>query len=193
MRKETNYWKARHAAVLAAVAALFPAAALTGCTDDDTDDGSLWREQNTQWVEKEAARTDETGQPYYQKIVPGWAPSTSVLMRWHNDRSLTASRLSPLDNSTVDVKYELKDIEGNVLQNSYSSTTYGDSIYRSRPCQNITGFWAALVQMHEGDSVTAIMPASAAYGAQASGKVKAWSTLVYTIKLKRIHAYETPK
>ncbi len=163
------------------------------CNSDLPEDDSVeWNKRNQDFVETEAART-ENGKPYYTRVSPDWAPSAFVLMHWHNDRSLTASNLQPLDNSTCYVKYELENIDGEKLQDSYSMNTYGDSIYRCRPCENIVGFWTALRNMHAGDSVTVIIPASAGYGNASSGKVKPYSTLVYHLKLKSVPAFEIPR
>ena len=167
--------------------------ASTSCNSDLPDDDTAeWNTRNVAFLEEQEALT-ENGERAYTKISPDWAPSAFVLMRWHNDRSLTASNLQPLDNSTCYVKYELEDIEGTVLQNSYDMQTYGDSIYRCRPSDNIVCFWVALRNMHVGDSVTVIIPAAAGYGASSSGKVRAYSTLVYHLMLKGVPAFETPK
>lgn len=171
-----------------AAAALATAA---GCTEDAPDDTSEWRQKNKEYVEAKGAET-VGGVPVYTRISPSWAPQAYVLMKWHNDRSLTANNLQPLDNSTCDVKYEFEDVEGTVLQTSYNMQTYGDSIYRTQPCNTVIGFWTALRNMHVGDSVTVIMPAEAAYGATAYGIVKSYSTLIYHIKLKGIPAFEIP-
>lgn len=165
---------------------------LQSCLSANDVDYTDWKKENNEYFLNCQQQKDEDGNPVYEQIVPSWAPATSVLIRWHNDRSLTANNLVPLDNSTVDVKYQVEDIEGNLIQNSYSSTTYGDSIYRSKPSQNIIGFHCALTHMHVGDSVTMIIPASAGYGQQSSGSVKPYSTLVYHVKLKSIPAFEIP-
>lgn len=174
-------------------ASLLLAGVAAGCNSDLPEDDSVeWNKRNLAFLETQEARTED-GKPYYTKISPDWAPSAYVLMRWHNDRSLTASNLQPLDNSTCYVKYALEDIDGNLLQDSYDMHSYGDSIYRCRPADNIVGFWVALRNMHVGDSVTVLIPANAGYGSSASGKVKAYSTLVYHLKLQGVPAFEIPR
>ncbi len=84
----------------------------------------------------------------------------------------------------------MEDIEGKSLGNSYSTTTYGDSIYQSRPNNNIVGMWAALTSMHVGDSVTMVIPAKSGYGASAVGSIKPYSALIYHVKMKSIPAYD---
>lgn len=167
--------------------------ALTSCLkDDDETDYTEWRTRNEEYITKAEALT-ENGKKVYEKIVPAWAPEQFVLMKWHNDRSLTEKNLMPLDNSTVNIKYALENIDGELLQDSYSMTANGDSIFQQRPSQTIVGMWAALTSMHVGDSVTMVIPASAGYGNLSSGSVLPYSTLVYHVKLVDIPAYEIPK
>lgn len=167
--------------------------ALTGCLGEKEEDYSGWKEENNAYVASLENEVNEDGSKKYEKHVPVWEPGVFVLMQWHNDRSKTLLNLSPLDNSTVNVKYDLELIDGTKIDDSYSMTTYGDSIYRTRPCNNIVGFWAALRQMHVGDSVTCIIPSNAGYGSTAYGSIKPYSTLVYHMKLKSIQAFEVPK
>ena len=164
----------------------------SACNSDSPDDETKeWMELNRKYVEEKAALM-ENGAPVYTRVSPDWAPSAFVLMKWHNDRAATAFNLQPLDNSTCYVKYEFEDVEGKKIQDSYDSQSYGDSIYRCRPCDNIVGFWTALRQMHVGDSVTVIIPSDAGYGSNATSSVKAYSTLIYHLKLKAVPALETP-
>lgn len=171
--------------------ALMASSPLTSClgNDDESYDYTEWIEMNETYISKAEAETDEDGKPVYEKIVPTWCPDVYILAKWHNDRSLTASNLVPMDNSTVDVIYECEYVNDVVLDTSYSNTTWGDSIYRCRPLDNIVGFWTMLTNMHVGDSVTCIMPMNTAYGVTSSS-VMPYSTLIYHMKLKGIHAYE---
>lgn len=162
---------------------------LTSCFNDDDDekyDKKEWTGRNEAYV-AEAERSGD-----YITLTPPWAPEAISLVKWHNDRSLTEKNLSPLDNSLCDVKYECSDIDGKLIDSSYKNTVYGDSIYRSRPSSNVTGFWYLVTQMHVGDSVTAILPAISAYGNVAYGEIKPNTTLIYKIKLVGIPAYEIP-
>lgn len=165
---------------------LFMSLSLSSCFKDENVDYTEWKERN------EAVIAEMEGNKEYIRLTPPWAPEAFTLVKWHNDRAVTSRNLSPLDNSLCDVKYELLDIDGNSIASSYKSTTYGDSIYRTRPSGNITGFWYTLTQMHVGDSVTAYMPAISGYGAATYGDVKPYSTLIYRIKLVAIPAYEVP-
>lgn len=176
------------------IASILLPMSLTSCLggDDNTVDYQQWIEQNEKYISDAQAETDDDGNPVYQKIVPSWCPGVYILAKWHNDRSLTAGNLVPMDNSTVDVIYKCEYVNDVVLDSSYSNTTYGDSIYRCKPLDNIVGFWTMLTNMHVGDSVTCIIPMNAAYGA-ASSSVIPYSTLVYHMKLKNIHHYEVNK
>lgn len=158
---------------------------LSSCLKGEMDDYDAWREQNDEYVKAIDTKV-------YTKVVPVWAPLNSVYIRWHNDTTLTRRNLRPLSTSTVNIKYEMENILGEKLGNSYSSTTYGDSIYQSQPNQNIIGMWAALTTMHVGDSVTMIIPYNSAYGSGAQGSVKPYSNLIYHVKMKEIVDYERP-
>lgn len=155
---------------------------LTSCLKGENDEYELWRSQNDEYL----ASTDLSE---YTLVVPDWAPQNSVYIKWHNDRKLTEKNLVAKSNSTVDMKYELFDIEGNALGNSYSNT---DSVYQSKPNNNIVGMWIAMTTMHEGDSATLIIPYPSAYGASSQGSVKPYSNLIYRIKIQKIRAFEKP-
>lgn len=166
-------------------------AMLSSCLkdNDSTTDYTEWRNENASFIT--AAEAEMTGNvKKYEKIVPKWDPATFVLMHWHkrgNPNSIT-----PLDNSTLHLKYLLTNIKGDTLDSSYSNTTYGDSIFQCRPNEMITGFWAATTNMHEGDSVTAIIPYTSGYGISGSGSVLPFSTLIFQIKLVSIVSYDKP-
>ncbi|MBD5268681.1 MAG: FKBP-type peptidyl-prolyl cis-trans isomerase [Bacteroides sp.] len=165
--------------------------AMSSCLNNDEPDYNEWEQRNTKYVEDAEAETAD-GVKVWTKMTPPWAPGAFILAKWENDRSETANALCPLDNSLVHVKYALDNIDGTRISDSYSITTYGEGIYQTRPVNNITGFWYILTQMHIGDKVKCIMPAAAAYGNVAYGTIPPYSTLVYTIELVDIPAFETP-
>ncbi|MDE6342119.1 MAG: FKBP-type peptidyl-prolyl cis-trans isomerase [Muribaculaceae bacterium] len=183
--------KIRHI-IFSALAAVMASGALSSClgNDDPTFDYASWISRNEAYVTSKADSVGPDGKKVFEKLVPSWAPGVFILAQWHNDRELTKNNLVPMDNSTVDVIYECKYVDGTVLDSSYKNTTYGDSVYRCKPNANIAGFWAMLTSMHVGDSVTCVIPMNAAYGASTSNSVLPYSTLIYNMKLKRIHAYE---
>lgn len=154
---------------------------LQSCFKDDDNTYEEWRKQNDNYI----AALDRNE---YELIVPKWAPQNSVYIKWHNDRSLTANNLVAMSNSTVDIKYQLTDIDGNVLDSSYS---LADSTYRSRPNANIVGMNIAMTTMHVGDSATVVVPYPSGYGASQFGKVKPFSDLIFHMKIKSIKAFET--
>lgn len=165
---------------------------VSGCFDDDDpllEQYKDWKAQNDQYLLDAENQKDENGAPYFTKIVPSFAPDTYVLVHWHNDRSATEKNLSPMDNSTTRIIYQLFNVEGEELSNSFSNP---DSIYTSKPLNNIIGVWSALTSMHVGDSVTLVIPSQAGYGERVYGDIKPYSTLVYGVKLKAVTAYEVP-
>lgn len=170
-------------------------ALLTASCGLDKDDKGTgyedWKAENDRYL-ADLEQNYATGEDPYTKIVPDWAPNNSVFIRWHNDRAETASRLKPLSNSTVNIKYEMEDINGTQLGNSYSSVEYGDSIYQSRPSNNIVGMWAAMINMHEGDSVTMIIPYISGYGARTIGSIRPYTNLIYHVKMTKVVDFEKP-
>lgn len=165
---------------------------MSSCLGDDNGDNDYkeWRQKNNEYIVA-AENSMVGGVKEYEKVIPVWDKASFTLMKWHNDRSATADKLTPLDNSTIAVKYQLTNIEGDVIDSSYKLTEHGDSIYHCRPCEMITGFWIATTNMHVGDSVTAVIPYTSGYGVLGSGAVAPYSTLVFQIKLIEIVALET--
>lgn len=167
---------------------------LSSCLSDDEKtyrDYTDWRNQNLEYIDQ-AKNATVDGKKQYEQLTPDWDKTTTILIQWHNNRLLTQQNLIPMDNSTVDVKYILKTIEGDTIDSSYKRTNYGDSIFRCRPNEMITGFQVALTNMHVGDSVTTVIPYSAGYGAAGHGNVLPYSTLIFGIKLVDINAWNTP-
>ena len=164
---------------------------LSSCLGDDDDsdfDLDSWRAENATYITEAEAAT-ENGVKKYEKIVPKWDPATFVLMQWHH-RGNPVNKLKPLDNSTLDVKYLLTNVRGDTLDSSYALTANGDSIFRCKPNEMITGFWAATTNMEIGDSVTAVIPYTSGYGVTGSGAILPYSTLIFNIKLVNIAAYD---
>lgn len=155
----------------------------SSCLKDDPEETYAdWRADNEVYI----ANAEKSGK--YQKITPVWDNTSFVLMDWIR-RGNSANKIKPLDNSTVDVVYLLTNIKGDTIDSSYKQIA-GDSIYEVRPDQTCTGFRIALTNMNVGDSVEAVMPYYAGYGAYGSGSVLPFSTLIFQIKLVRIKALE---
>lgn len=171
----------------------FLALTFISCLDSSEDDQfDQWRTQNIQWLIQQEELTNPDGSPYYEKITAPWDFQGEVLMRWHNDRELTKNNLSPLSNSTVDIKYHGRLITGEPFDSSYLRTNPKDSIYRSQLNKNINGWIIAVSQMHIGDSATIIVPYTQGYGTNGSGKIKPYSNLIFDVKLVDIPGYTTP-
>lgn len=147
-------------------------------------DFNAWLKKNNEYISQAEAAT-ENGVKVYEKITPAWDPTSFVLMKWH--KRGTAS-LNPISNSTLNVKYLLRNIDGDTIDSSYALT---DSLFTCRPNEMVTGFWLATTSMVEGDSVTAIVPYTAGYGTSGTTRLLPFSTLVFEIKLDKIVAYET--
>lgn len=161
---------------------------LSACMgDDDYTDYAEWRTENLDYLTNAEAEMID-GQKKYEKIIPKWDPATYVLMRWHRHGD-SSSDLTPLDNSTISIKYLLTNVRGDTLDSSYSQP---DSLYHCKPCEMITGFWAATTVMHPGDSVTAVIPFTSGYGVSGSGSILPFSTLIFQIKLDEIVSYDKP-
>lgn len=175
--------------ILHALMALLIAPCLSSCLGDDDNsyDFTAWKNENESYFARMEDTIGSDGKKVFEKITPVWAPDVSILAQWHNDRSLTASNLVPMDNSTVDVVYDCYYVNGVRLDASW--VLHADSIYSCKPTDNIVGFWTMLTNMHVGDSVTCVIPMNAAYGASSSS-VRPYSTLIYNMKLKAIKAYE---
>ena len=172
------------------LAALTPIALVFGLSscfqDEDTGEYGEWKVKNEKYIEA-VKDSMKDGKLFFTKLMPDWAPNGYSLIHWHNDTLLTRNNLKPMDNSTVQITYEVFDIEGTRLSDSFSNT---DSIYSSKPSSNIIGVWYSLTQMHIGDSVTIVMPYQSGYGAVKYGNIKPYTTLIYNIKMKGISAYE---
>ena len=169
--------------ILQGACALLFIGVLSGCLGNSNDgfDYTEWRKLNDAYFQACQTETDASGL-VYDEISPVWDHSFSILMRWHNDRSLTAGSITPMSNSTVAIKYTLTNIDGDTLDSSAS--------LKCQPNGMITGFWAALTNMHVTDTVTAVIPYTAGYGAYGSGGVAPFSTLIFGIRLDSIVAYE---
>ena len=167
-------------------------AIFTSCLDSKDDQYDEWRDRNLAFYNEQSQKKAPDGSNYYETVSPLWAAGSQVLMHWHNDRSKTQKNLKPLYNSTTDVVYHVRLITGEPLDSSYLRTAYGDSIYQSRPSQNIEGFAIALTNMHIGDSCTVIIPYPSGYGYSGTSNVKPYTTLIYEMKLKGIPGYEVP-
>ncbi len=173
--------------------ALALVASMTACNDDDTKDTweqyAEWREENNKFFEEQQYLIVD-GRNFYSTLSPQWNTSAQILIRYLNDRSKTEGNLSPLLNSTVDVKYIGRLYNDVPFDSSYTQKTYGDSIFRTQVNSLIDGWTIALQDMRVGDSARVVIPYTLGYGAQSLSVIKPYSTLVFDIKLVDIPYYE---
>lgn len=157
---------------------------LSSCLKDDPEvTYADWKAENEQYINN----AENSGK--FTKITPIWDKTSFVLIDWIR-RGDSPNKIKPLDNSTVDVVYLLTNVKGDTLDSSYRLTNNGDSIYRVRPGQTCTGFRVALTNMNIGDSIEAVMPYYAGYGASGYGSILPFTTLIFQIKLVDIPALE---
>ena len=86
-------------------------------------------------------------------------------------------------DDNVTVRYEGKDIEGNVFDSSYKRNPDTSTF---RPDQVIKGWTEALTMMPEGSVWELYIPQDLAYGQRAAGKIKPFSTLIFKVELVKI-------
>ena len=152
---------------------------LTSCLSNSSDrDYSAWRQQNEEYIKGLETETVD-GHLKYEKIIPDWDPNVYTLMCWHNDREENSNLLTPLSNSTVTLNYTLTNVEGDTIDMAGS--------FQCVPNNMVTGFWVAVTNMNENDTVTAVVPYNAGYGVIGSGGVMPYSTLIFGIRLKKIN------
>lgn len=160
---------------------------MTSCLDSEpTVDYTAWWKENDAYVEKIAAATVD-GKKEYTEVTAPWAPKNPVYIKWHNDTTLTSRNLRPLINSQVTIKYKLENILGEELDSSFAKT---DSAYTSNPINNVTGMCIAMTSIHEGDSITLVVPSRSGYGATSTGSVLPFSTLIFHMKMKKVNKYD---
>ena len=172
------------------------AAAFSACNSDSDNitlsDYYQWRAQNEQWVRDQQARTNPDGTPYFQTIFPAWNPGIFVLMHWFNDRAETAGNLTPLYTSTVDVRYNGYNMNGERFDSSATTNAYGKLGVARFPINGLIQGWAvALENMHVGDTVEIIVPYAAAYGTSyMNDLIVPYSALRFNMRLEDIFSYE---
>lgn len=179
--------------ILPIIAGIALFAAATSCSSDDNNwyDYSEWYKTNDAWYTRMKDSIDASGHNYFTELKPAWNSKCGVLIHYFNDRRLTQNNLSPLETSTVDVKYLGEFYNKVPFDSSYANTAdYGDSLYRCRVSDNILGWQVALNAMHVGDSVDVVIPYYMAYGVEGQGTIPPYTALRFHIKLVDIPAYE---
>lgn len=86
-------------------------------------------------------------------------------------------------DDNVTVKYEGKMIDGTVFDSSYTRTPDTTSF---KPTQVIKGWTEALCMMPEGSKWELYIPQDLAYGSRPAGKIKPYSTLIFTVEVVKV-------
>lgn len=86
-------------------------------------------------------------------------------------------------NDNVTVKYEGKLIDGTVFDSSYKRNPDTTSF---KPSQVIKGWTEALCMMPEGSKWELYIPQELAYGERPAGKIKPYSTLIFTVEIVQV-------
>ena len=158
-----------------AFAAVLGIMALSACSSKNTwTEYEEWRDSNLSWYDTQRNRTNSDGTPYFTVLAPDWNKTAGVLIRYHNDRSLTEGNLSPMITSTITTKYKLSLYNGTGVDSSYNNV---DSVYTGQLSDMILGWHVALTDMRCGDSATVIVPYTMGYGADGSSSINPYSTL----------------
>lgn len=160
--------------------------------EEPADPNSEWREENDNWIQAKAEEKDADGNSVYEKVTAPWDPNAYVLMRWHNDRTLNSSQLSPISTSTIDVRYEVSNIDGDLIDSSKKSVSPALGVYRSVLNNNINGWIIGISQMHIGDTCTILIPYNQAYGSVSYGSLSPYSNLEFNVRLVGIPGFEKP-
>ena len=88
----------------------------------------------------------------------------------------------PKTNQSVKINYELKTIDGKVIE-----TTFGKQPAMMPVNGVIPGFTEALTHMTVGSKWVVYIPYSAGYGAQKTGPIEPFSNLIFTIELLEVN------
>lgn len=86
----------------------------------------------------------------------------------------------PSEKDEVSVKYEGRLLDGTVFDSSYKRK---DPVTKFRPNQVIKGWTEALTMMPVGSKWELYIPYNLAYGERQAGKIKPFSTLVFTVEV----------
>lgn len=178
----------RYPIVILLLAALGLPGAVSSCHhSNDTDEDVEWLQKNLTWYAEMQARTNADGTPFYTELNPDFYKSSGVLIHYFNDRSLTADNLSPLETSTVNVRYIGHLYNDEPFDSSYLNN---DGIAQFKVNGVIDGWQIALNDMHVGDTAEVIIPFLQAYGADGSSSIPPYSYLRFNLRLVDIPAYE---
>lgn len=131
-------------------------------------------QQNTSWLKenatKEGVKTTPSGLQY--KVLTAGTGET------------------PKATDKVTVKYEGKLIDGTVFDSSYKRNPQTSSF----KCNEVIKGWTeALTMMPVGSKWELYIPQELAYGERPAGKIKPYSTLIFTVELEGIESEAKPE
>ncbi len=157
--------------------------------DDDSEDYTVWRAENEAFFNRMKDSIDPaTGKHVYDSIPSLAYPQYYVLYR-EITPGPADNTLKPLYTSTVSVDYS------GHLYNTTTDFDEGNMVFvvgRGTSQYSIIAGWTwAVMQMTVGDNWEVIIPWQLAYGANGSGSIPPYSTLVFDMTLKQIVKYET--
>lgn len=173
--------------------------AFTACSEtDEISVDAAWSSKNTQYIDSIAAVAKADASNEWKRIL---ATGLNPEQEWGNDcyvyckvKTSGTGTDCPASNSEVWVNYSGSLINGTI----FDATYYGEfdptkeTPVRLALDDCVKGFSVALQEMVAGDLWDVYIPASLGYGSDANGKVKANSTLIFTINLVDIlHIGET--
>lgn len=133
-----------------------------------------WREQNVKWLEDNKAKEGVVTLPsglQYKVITQGKGAVAT------GDQEVT-------------VKYEGKDIEGNIFDSSYRRNPQTSEF---KPSQVIKGWTEALTMMPEGSTWELYIPQELGYGDRPAGQIKPYSTLIFKVELISVNKGDNTK
>lgn len=169
--------KSRHIFPVLMALSLLVLPACFGDNDVSSNNYAEWRALNQTYYDSIQTVTVD-GKLQYVPVTPVWDNSFTVYLHWHNNPDENPSEVTPLSTSTCHVKYTLTNIQGDTLDSSASFTCV--------PNNMVTGFMAALTNMRVNDTVTAVIPYTAGYGAYGYSGILPYSTLIFGIRLDSI-------
>lgn len=169
--------------LLAATGAL---TAVVACSNDDKttwDEYADWREANQTWFNEQQQLLNPDGTPFYDVVTPDYNP-TKFLMHFCEAPATNAGNLQPLYTSWATVNYTVRLYSGELIDSGHAYTSQLNSQGL------ITGWAAAIMRMHVGDTAQIVLPYDLAYGPSGTSNVKPYSALQFNIRLTDIPYYE---
>ena len=177
--------------ILFFVSAVLATLAVSCGNDDNTwDTYTEWRDLNNSWLAEQQGKTDASGEKFYTTLVAPWNPKGYVLIHYYNDRAETEGNLSPLYNSTVNVRYRGSFYNAVGFDSSDLQTEHGKGIAQFQLNQVIEGWSLAISDMRVGDTAEILIPYAMGYGLSGSGAIPPFTNLQFNVRLVDIPDYE---